>query len=140
MVVSLFMTHRRHGVGESCMRVVSFFVAVLCIATLTIHAAPPSIVYQPADESVDSGTFAEFYAAANGTNDGIPYYQWYRDGAPVSGASGFNPSAYLYITNVMSSDAGDYFVIMTNRFGSGTSQVAHLTVLLRAPVITADPA
>src|SRR5439155_27274136 len=56
------------------------------------------------------------------------------------GQSGVSPRTYLRLTSVMSSDEGRYFVVFSNSFGSATSRVAYLTVLLRPPVIVSDPA
>ena len=71
------------------------------------------------------------------SDDSIPSdfnYQWYKDGFMLQGAT---DSEYT-IDSVRQSDEGQYFVIVSNEFGSVTSDVATLTV--NAPLaITRQP-
>lgn len=62
------------------------------------------------------------------------YYQWRFNGAGLGGATN---SAYS-ITNVQAGNAGNYAVVVTNSFGSVTSQAATLTVVT-PPEITTQP-
>lgn len=64
-------------------------------------------------------------------------YQWYFDGVnPIAGATNY----YLIIDNVQLADAGEYTVVITNAYGSVTSQVVTLQVLLPLPpVFTLHP-
>src|SRR5437763_17119144 len=105
-----------------------FVTALLLVPGFLLQAAAPLITTQPADQTADSGNIAEFYAASDGTNGGQIFYQWYHEGTALPLRSGFSPFALLDLTNVMSSDAGGYWVVITNRFGAATSQVARLTV------------
>jgi len=62
-----------------------------------------------------------------------PSYQWFDNGLPINGAT----NASLILNPVATSDAGaDYYVVITNSFGSITSAVASLTVYTN-PVFSA---
>ncbi len=51
-------------------------------------------------------------------------YQWYFNGTVLSGATNRD----LSLTNLQSSQAGPYWVLVSNPFGSVTSDQAHLVV------------
>ena len=119
------------------MKLLLFLTGLFTSAHL-LQAVAPVINYQPTDQSSDSGRIVQFYSYAS-TNDGVPHYQWYHDTTLLQGQSGFSPASYLYLTNVMPTDAGGYRVVFTNSFGASTSQVAHLVVFSRGPVVTTDP-
>ena len=53
-----------------------------------------------------------------------PTYQWFRNGAPVSGAT----SSLLVVGNSSSANAGNYTLTATNSLGAATSNPAALTV------------
>ena len=92
----------------------------------------PEIVTQPADQTVPVGGAATFSVAAFGS---LPLsYSWMRNGVPIAGASSSS-----YTTNhVPSAGSGSLFsCLVTNAFGSVTSQVATLTVL--DPAIIGQP-
>jgi len=57
-------------------------------------------------------------------------YQWYRNGAAVSGA---NSPVLAFPSLVEATDAGDYYLIVTNVSGSATSTVARLEFLAYPP-------
>ena len=83
---------------------------------------PPTIVTQPANQSVDEGGIATFTVVANGA---LPLqYQWKKDGVDVAGAT----SATLVINPVTTSSGGQYTVVVTNSADSKTSDPATLTV------------
>jgi len=95
-------------------------------ATLTV-LSPPVITMQPGGKTVDSGSTVNFTVTAVGTTP--LYYQWYRNGVAVSGAT----STTLTVSNVRAGiNDGAYTVVITNVYGSVTSQVALLIV--RQPV------
>src|SRR5262249_55138193 len=58
-------------------------------------------------------------------------YQWQFNGTPIAGAT----RTTLQMTNVNSSQAGGYAAVITNSYGSITSIVANLTVLVVPPYI-----
>ncbi len=61
--------------------------------------------------------------------------QWFKDDAPVAGATG----ASLAFAAVQPADSGSYLVIATSAAGATTSFPIKLTVLPSAPEITAQP-
>lgn len=107
------------------------------VTTLTI-AVPPSVVTQPQSQTNSLGGTAVFSVAVSGS---APFsYQWKKggallsDGGNVSGAT----SDTLTLSNLISGDATNYSVVITNIAGSVTSSVATLTILL-PPSITTQP-
>jgi hypothetical protein len=93
-------------------------------ATLTVTAAvqPPTITTQPQSQTVTAGEAASFAVSVTGT---APFsYQWRKNGANIAGAT----AATLVLTNVQSSQAGTYTVLVANSAGSVTSAGATLTV------------
>lgn len=109
-------------------------------ATLTVQNAgtAPAITTQPAAVAVTAGQKAMFTVAASGTNP--LSYQWYLGKGAIAGATS---SSYI-ISAAAATDAGDYSVVVTNAYGSTTSNAATLTVQNAgggtAPTITTQPA
>jgi hypothetical protein len=99
------------------------------VVTGTLADQPPVITSEPQPQQAVVGGTAGFNVAATGTTP--LHYQWYFNdtGTPVEG-----DSDTLNLGNVQLSDAGDYFVIVTNTAGAATSAVASLTVTLPPPV------
>ena len=108
---------------------------------VTVDARPPAIapaiVAQPQNTTNVAGTTATFTVTATGT---APLsYQWQRagtnlvNGGTISGAL----SNQLTISSVQLSDAGGYWVVVTNAYGSTNSAAATLTVT--CPAITLTP-
>ena len=92
----------------------------------------PLIKSHPTNREPAVGGTASFTAAVNG---GLPMaYQWNRNGVPINGATNLT----LTITNVQSSQAGNYTLVATNRGGLATSLSATLTVNA-PPNITTQP-
>ena len=86
-------------------------------------AEPPSITLQPADRTVPVGQPATFTVSATGS---APLaYQWRRNGNVITGANGSSHT----VSNPQLSDSGALFnVVVSNSFGSVTSDTALLTV------------
>jgi hypothetical protein len=106
--------------------------ATSTVATITVRAAP-SITTQPVSQTVNAGSVLNLSVAASGT---APLsYKWFRNGATVSGAT----SASFQVASTLSTDAGNYYAVVSNAAGSATSTVATVTVLL-APNIVTQPA
>lgn len=99
-------------------------------AILTI-VAPPAITLQPASLRVALGCDAAFSVAAGGTSPLT--YQWWRDNFTLSGQT----NASLGLTNIQAGDFANYFVVVTNAFGSITSSNALLSQNQR-PVAAQD--
>ncbi|MBI5774529.1 MAG: SBBP repeat-containing protein, partial [Verrucomicrobia bacterium] len=93
------------------------------VAVLTVNS-PPSITAQPQSQTVLWGTNVSFSVTAGGS---APLsYQWRKGGVDIGSATN---SAYS-LTGVTANDAGNFAVVVTNAFGSVTSAVAVLTVLM----------
>ena len=95
------------------------------VLTQVLNAAPV-ITNQPSSGVVVAGPGRSF--TFNVTAIGTPtlIYQWLRDGAPISGAT----NAVYTLLNVAPADSGNYHVIITNAYGSVTSSIASLGVVL----------
>ncbi len=93
---------------------------------LTVGSAP-AITEQPSSATKTIGESVTFSVTASGT---APLsYQWRKNGANISGAT----SSSYTIPSVVSSDAGSYDVVVSNVYGSTTSNTATLTV---NPIVT----
>ena len=104
--------------------------------TFTITVLPanvaPTIATQPASTAVGQGQTAAFSVTASGT---APFsYQWSRNGAVITGATGSS----LSVPNVQPATAGSYTVTVTNIAGAVTSTAAAL-VVNTVPVVTLQP-
>jgi glucose/arabinose dehydrogenase len=89
---------------------------------------PPTIVTHPQSTTVPVGGSATFTVSASGSPP--LSYQWQRDGVDLPGAT----SASYTLSNVQTTDNGAQFrVIVSNAFGSATSNAATLTVTANQP-------
>ncbi len=108
------------------------------IATLTVapSGSVPTITTQPASQSSTAGSTVTFSVVASGP---APLtYQWYFDGAAISGAT----DSSLTLPGITSANAGSYDVVVTDADGPVTSSKATLTVTSTsstAPSITTQP-
>ncbi len=95
------------------------------VATLTVLLpAPPAIASQPQNATNATGFPATFRVSAAGT---LPlHYQWYFNSTSLLANQ---TNASLTFTIASTNDAGGYSVIVTNNYGSDTSQMATLTVV-----------
>ncbi|MEI8288547.1 MAG: FG-GAP-like repeat-containing protein [Verrucomicrobiota bacterium] len=91
---------------------------------LVTYGGPPQIISQPANQSVQIGGTANFTTSAGGSSP--LSYQWIFNGTNLAGAT----NATLTLTNVQSSQAGNYAVSVTNVYGSQASSNAALAVIL----------
>jgi hypothetical protein len=95
-------------------------------ATLTV-LAPAEIVTQPASEVGSWGGDIFFRVEATGTPPLA--YQWYFDGVPIPAGTNFSGTgSTLTLKNLELTAAGQYWVVVTNNYGSATSSVANLVV------------
>jgi hypothetical protein len=92
--------------------------AVLAILT------PPSITSQPQSQSVMKG--GSFMLAVGATGTGPLSYNWMFNGHSLSGAT----TSSLSFTNVSNGRGGAYYVIVSNPYGSATSAVATISILV----------
>ena len=96
----------------------------------------PQITTQPAGVISPVGSNALFSVTVGGT---FPlHFQWRQNGSNLTddGRITGSASANLDIENLTAGDAGNYDLVVTNLYGSATSQVATLQVVLVPPVIT----
>src|ERR1035437_6173672 len=88
----------------------------------SLSLGPPAITTQPVSQTVNAGQSASFTVTARGV---APLsYQWVKGGVNVIGAT----SSSLTLSNVQTSQTGNYAAVITNIGGSVTSSVAVLTV------------
>jgi hypothetical protein len=90
----------------------------------------PVIVSQPIDITVTVTTPLNLTNSVVATSGTPLRYQWHFNGNPLSPSASIPivTNAAIVINNVQLSHAGEYFVIVTDNFGSITSRVARLIV------------
>jgi hypothetical protein len=93
--------------------------------------APPTIVTQPADQTVIAGQAASFSVVADGP--GALRYRWEKSGTPIMGATG---ASYTTDATTMADGGTQFSVVVTNAAGSITSSTATLTVAATTDVLT----
>ncbi|MGC8744566.1 MAG: Ig-like domain-containing protein, partial [Verrucomicrobiia bacterium] len=89
-----------------------------------IIGTAPAISVQPQSQVVAPGSQVVLSVAATGAPE--PAYQWRKNGVELQGAN----SATLLIPSFQTENAGAYDVVVSNPFGSVTSQVATLSLLV----------
>ncbi len=105
------------------------------IYTLTVYY-PPSLLLHPMDTMLKVGERALFTTSALGT---APLqFQWEKNGTPISGAT---DTFYLTPPVTIADNNSEYRCVVSNTYGSVTSNSADLTVSNQPtkPEITADP-
>jgi hypothetical protein len=89
---------------------------------VSTNPVPPTIVSQPQSQTATEGANVTFSVGVNGSSP--LSYQWSRNGTVIDGAT----AASLTLNNVQLSQSGDYAVVVSNAFGTATSEVAVLMV------------
>ncbi|EEF60409.1 virginiamycin B lyase family protein [Pedosphaera parvula] len=93
----------------------------------------PAITKQPQGKTVNPGTNVTFTVTATGP---APlHYQWLLNGTNIGSAT----QSSFVITNVQTTNGGNYSVKVSNNFGSVTSSSASLTVNSLVPVLLSEP-
>ena len=101
-------------------------------ATLTV-TAPPGITSQPGNQTVAQGQPASFTVGASGS---APLnYQWQRNMVNVPGA---NSPGYMIAATVFADNGAKFRCVVSNSFGSATSNEATLTVQQPPPIIQTE--
>lgn len=90
-------------------------------ATLTV-LLPPAIVVQPVSQTLTNGATLNLSVSATGSP--TLTYQWSFNGTPIPGAT----AATLTLFNLQESLEGNYVCVVSNPYGTATSQVAVVTV------------
>jgi hypothetical protein len=102
-------------------------------AKLTV-LVPPQIVVQPISQTVQEFTSVTFTVQASGNP--APSYQWYHNGAQVSGGQ----AATLSIASVLQANAGSYYCVASNGVGTpAQSSTGTLTVTYAPASIVTHP-
>lgn len=103
-----------------------------------VIVSSPVISTAPASKTAIVGTNVAFTVSASGS---APlFYFWAHNGNPLTDGGNISGSstATLNLTSVMTTDAGNYSVIVSNSLGSATNSSATLTVLV-PPSISTQP-
>lgn len=101
----------------------------LNLSLAAVAGTAPTITTQPTARTVTAGTGTTFSVTATG---GVLRYQWYFNGNVIASATG---SEYT-LTNAQTTNAGSYHVVVSNFYGSVTSNTVQLTVNPAAIVTT----
>jgi enterochelin esterase-like enzyme len=106
------------------------FAASLQIVSQNLPGAftPPVITSQPSGATVTAGSGLNLQVIAVG---GGLAYQWLKDGATLSGATGASYS----VSNATGTNAGSYTVTVKNLVGTATSDPATITVTTPPPAV-----
>jgi beta-galactosidase len=91
-------------------------------ATLSVNL-PPTITSQPVDRTVSVGKTAKFTVTATGTK--TLTYQWRKNGINIPGGV---KASYTTPPATTEDDGALFSVVVTNPYGSATSNSAKLTV------------
>ncbi|MFZ0825924.1 MAG: choice-of-anchor tandem repeat GloVer-containing protein [Verrucomicrobiia bacterium] len=100
---------------------------------------PLQITSQPEDKLVYLGGTPTFSVSTVGSQPVV--YQWQKSGTNLVDGSGVSGSAsrLLTITNVDLDNAGVYSLVASNSYGSVTSRIAFLEIMVSPPLITTQP-
>lgn len=107
--------------GNYTLIVTSDFGSATNTTALAVNGAP-AITGPPQDQYVAVAGTANFSVTAGGA--ATLAYQWYKDGAILTGKT----AAALSVTGVQATNAGRYWVVVSNSLGSATSSVAFLRI------------
>src|SRR5215213_5237123 len=108
---------------------------ILCVGLLGLIAnvsAQPIVTSQPLSQTNVVGSTVTLTVEAAGTPP--LSYQWRRTSVNLAGQT----NTTLVFTNLQTSNAGNYLVVVTNMEGAITSAVAFVRLLL-PPSITGQP-
>jgi hypothetical protein len=83
---------------------------------------PPFIRNQPRDIIVCAGDNAVFSVTASGNRNEDLTYEWYHNESLISSTS----DSVLFIESVGSGDTGRYYCVISNQYGSDTTQIVLL--------------
>jgi hypothetical protein len=97
--------------------------AVVMSFQITSKGAAPTIVTQPAPNTVSVGQTATFSVVAAGSSP--LSYQWRKNGTVISGATG---ATYTTPATTAGDNGSGFSVVVSNSFGSATSSAALLSV------------
>jgi arabinogalactan endo-1,4-beta-galactosidase len=128
-----------NGVNEAGFNTASFFDQngnLLPVANTVGGMGAPFVLSQPTNATTLAGGNVAFNATVIGANPLA--YQWQQNGKNLAngpGISGAN-TTNLSLTGVTSNSTNNYTLVITNVYGSVTSSVAILTVLVPTTITT----
>ncbi|MDB6028704.1 MAG: Ig family protein [Verrucomicrobiales bacterium] len=98
---------------------------------------PPRVFTQPLSRTNSLGTTASFGVTAVGA--GPLVFQWYKEGLMLTNSSSISgaTTSSLSVGSLAFGNGGDYWVVVSNSYGTITSAIAKLTLL--DPVISVQP-
>ena len=117
----------------------NIYIADVFNGAMRIGGPPyPTISIQPQSNTVIAGSSIALSVTAAGSSNLV--YRWQKDSSDLSDDSWMQGSGsrILTMSAISSSNAGDYCVVITNTYGSVTSDVATLTVH-SPPTIMQEP-
>lgn len=97
---------------------------IISTGTATSGGALPIITIQPVDTTTTVGNTSTLYVVALSSSSSDLTYQWYKDSILYTGQT----DAQLVLINSEVSDSGQYYVVVSNDFGSVISSTIELTV------------
>jgi hypothetical protein len=101
----------------------------LFLQQISFSLVAPSIAVQPVGSTNEIGAAATLSVTASGSSPLT--YQWVKGAGTILGAT----ATSLTLSNLQTSDSGDYLVIVSNTSGSVTSSVASVLVNLGSGVV-----
>ncbi len=126
--------------GTYTIVVTNAYGSVSTNATLTVIPLPPVITNSPPPFQTN-GVGTTFSLTINVSGSPPLIYQWQHDGTNLTSKSkgyiGVNTTS-LIVTNAQTNQSGDYTVIVTNRFGSATTNM-NVLIIPMSPEITVPP-
>ncbi len=97
------------------------------------NQAPPTVSAHPSNQSVPEGQTVTFTVGAAGT---APLsYQWQRNTVDISGA---NATSYTVSSASLADNGAKFRCVVSNSFGTATSNEATLTVAVNPPPLTIE--
>jgi hypothetical protein len=94
------------------------------VANLAIAGSPPVFTTQPQSQTVPGGSPVSMSVIATGSPP--PGLQWLFNGAVLEGAT----NNTMNLSFALPANAGDYSVVASNTYGTATSDVARLEVIV----------
>ncbi|MGZ5508771.1 MAG: immunoglobulin domain-containing protein, partial [Limisphaerales bacterium] len=98
-----------------------------------VNDGSPQLILPPVGGTAYSGR--DFMLISKAVGSTVITYQWLRDGSVITGAT----NATLALTNMQSTDAGNYQVVVSNALGSVTSVAAPVKVTDMRPWLGQQP-
>ena len=117
------------GLGGSAAATNNQIIPMLVVFTNGLGTNAPIITQQPTNRSGVIGTTAPFTVAVSGSSTLV--YQWYFNSNALSAATNTSPfnitaTNATLLVSVQETNVGNYFVVVSNDFGSVTSIVVTL--------------